>query len=77
MKKLSSYEVSSIVDEIEQTVRNKYDLEDNWYGDCYPQEILDLEISMRTCADEEELDFLKEQVVDLFDCWGRQEFFSK
>lgn len=77
MKKLSSYEVSSIVDEIEQTVRNKYDLEDNWYGGCYPQEILDLEISMRTCTDEEELDFLKEQVVDLFDCWGREEFSSK
>ena len=71
MKKLSSYEVSSMVDEIEQDVRSKYGLEDNWYGDYYPQEVLDLEINIRVCTDEEDLEYFKNELKELFELWGR------
>lgn len=71
MRILNSYEVSSMIDEIEQDVRNKYDLEDNWYGDCYPDEIHDLEIKIRVCNNEEEFEYLKTKVKELFERWAK------
>ncbi|BBK22676.1 MULTISPECIES: hypothetical protein [Erysipelotrichales] len=71
MRILNSYEVSSMIDEIEQDVRNKYDLEDNWYGDCYPDEIHDLGIKIRVCNNEEEFEYLKTKVKELFERWAK------
>lgn len=71
MKKLNSYEVSSLIDEIEEDVRCKYDLDCNWYGDCYSDEILNLQTKISVCKDEEELDYLKDEVKSLFESWAK------
>ena len=71
MRILNSYEVSSMIDEIEQDVRNKYDLEDNWNVDCYPDEIHDLGIKIRVCNNEEEFEYLKTKVKELFERWAK------
>lgn len=70
MKKLNSYEVSSLIDEIEQDVRYKYDLDNDWYGDCFPDEILGLQTKISVCKDEEEFEYLKNEIRGLFESWA-------
>lgn len=71
MKRLNSYEVSRLIDEIEEDIRYKYDLDSNWYGDCFPVEILDLETKISVCKDEEEFEYLKTEIRGLFELWAK------
>ena len=68
MKK-TRFEVESDVSMIMEDVRDDYRLPDCFYGDCYPQEVLDLETRLAHAVahdDQQEYDELLDEVKDIF-----------
>lgn len=65
--KRTRYEVEQDVNAIEQEIKSDYELEDYWYGDCYPDVILSLENEMELCKDEDEYELLLARVKMIFE----------
>lgn len=73
MNKYSAYEVEQEVDLVEQKIRGKYNLPDNWYGDTYGSIIEDrhgnnLMAHMKHASSEEEYYSYLNEIKDNFEC---------
>lgn len=60
------YEVEQDVEWIAREIAEDNDLESNFYGDCYPDEILSLENRLEQAGSQEEYDSLLDQVKEEF-----------
>ena len=52
-----------------EDLREEYDLENDFYGDCYPQEVFQLENKMERCRDEEDYQELLDEVKEIFESY--------
>ena len=53
---------------IVEDLREEYDLENDFYGDCYPQEVFQLENKMERCNEEDYQELLNE-VKEIFESY--------
>lgn len=63
---MTRYEAEMIVRDVVDELIDEYDLEDNFYGDCYPQEVLELENRLERTNNQEEIDEIIKEVIDIF-----------
>ena len=60
------YEIEQEVEWIAREIAEDNDLESNFYGDCYPDEIMNLENRLEQAETQEEYDSLLDQVKEEF-----------
>lgn len=60
------YEIEQDVEWIAREIAEDNDLESNFYGDCYPDAVLNLENRLEQAETQEEYDSLLEQVKEEF-----------
>lgn len=64
---MKRFDVEMLVDEILDDIREEYaDLESDFYGDCYPNEIMEIENRLEMTDDEEEIEDYKREIRDVF-----------
>lgn len=68
MKK-NRYDVEYDVNMIVENLIDEYDVENNFYGDCYPQEVLRLENKMEKCTNIEDYQELLNEVKEIFESY--------
>ena len=68
MKK-NRYDVEYDVNMIVEELINAYDLESDFYGECYPQEVFQLENKMERCNNEEDYQELLNEVKEIFESY--------
>lgn len=78
----SAYEVEYDIDMIEQKVRNEFDLDDNWYGDCYGSLLENetgsrLNMLMERSKTEEEYQELLDQIEENFRNAAKSEYLNE
>ena len=70
MKK-TRYEVECDVRDIAEEIAKENDLEKEFYGDCYPIEIMEIERDMSKCNDDLEYQELLHEAKEIFEnCIG-------
>lgn len=69
---MKRYEVECTISRIADDVQEEYNLNNNFYGDCYPDEIMDLENKMEL-EDKEELHKLIDEAIELFKSYAESE----
>lgn len=62
---MTRYEAEMMVRDVVDELIDEYDLEDDFYGDCYPQEVLELENRLEITNDQEEIDEIIKEVRDI------------
>lgn len=62
---MTRFEIEMKVAEVMCAFAAEHDLEMDFYGDCYPQEIMELENRMERMNDEQIQDALEELVIEL------------
>lgn len=67
MKK-NRYDVEYDVNMIVENLIDEYNLESDFYGDCYPQEVFHLENKMERCNEEDYQELLNE-VKEIFESY--------
>ena len=60
------YEIEQDVEWIAREIAEDNDLESDFYGDCYPDEIISLENRLEQAGSQEEYDSLLDQVKEEF-----------
>ena len=68
MKK-NRYDVEYDVNMVVEDLREEYDLENDFYGDCYPQEVFQLENKMEKCTNIEDYQELLNEVKEIFESY--------
>ena len=63
------YNIEYDVNMIIENLIDEYDVENNFYGDCYPQEVFHLENKMEQCRDEEDYQELLDEVKEIFESY--------
>lgn len=67
--KRNRYDIEYDVNMIVENLTDEHDVENNFYGDCYPQEVLQLENKMEKCKNEEEYQELLNEVKEIFESY--------
>ena len=62
---MTRYEIEMMIADAFATFANEHELENDFYGDCYPQEVMHLENRMERMNDEEIQEALEELQEDL------------
>lgn len=69
---MARYEIEYAVSRIAEDVQEEYGLESNFYGDCYPHEIMELENQMES-VDQEELQEMLDELREIFESYAESE----
>ena len=63
---MTRYEIEQITNEIARSVADEYDLENDFYGDCFPDEVMSLENAIQRSHDEDEISQYIDEIKEIF-----------
>lgn len=63
--KLTRYEVEARVHDIVDEIADEYDVEKDFYGDCYPDEVMQLENRITLESNEEERNAMFDEIKEI------------
>lgn len=67
--KRTRYEVEYDVHKIVEDLMYEHNLESDFYGDCYPSEVMELENKMERCKSEEEYAYSLVEIKEIFESY--------
>lgn len=63
---MTRYEIEKLTNEIARNVANEYDLENDFYGDCFPEEVMNLENAIQRSHDQDEISQYFDEIKEVF-----------
>lgn len=68
----SMIDVEYDVNGLESLLRDRYGLEDGWYGDCYPSDIRRYINELASCKDKESYEEVMGELEEVFEDFAKQ-----
>lgn len=63
---MTRYEIEKLTNEIARNVANEYNLENDFYGDCFPEEVMNLEDAIQRSHNQDEILQYFEEIEEIF-----------
>lgn len=63
---MTRYEIEKLTNEIAHSVADDYNLENDFYGDCFPEEVMNLEDAIQRSRNEDEISQYFGEIEEIF-----------
>ena len=63
---MTRYEIEKLTNEIAHNVADDYNLENDFYGDCFPEEVMSLEDAIQRSHNQDEISQYFDEIKEVF-----------